>query len=197
MSNVDAILTEAQEVQREREAQHDVKAIGEAIQQHKEGKLNTIEFNAIVASHGGEISFWDPATQRHPAYPKGDNRSRFGFTYHFDSIRGKWFQGVVKDAIKGCIKFTHSTILKRYDEEAFIFDDPRLAAIKAVSDDYISKNFQHSAPIKSDFMHKVFDIILFLMKEDVYYRGRFLELFNLFPKFELSQVEKENIEEYH
>jgi hypothetical protein len=116
------------------------------------------------------------------------------------------FRNLVKLAYKGIVK---------YDKEAFVFDDVRLFKIS----EYLHKN------IKSVFddnltLHRVTDIIIFLMKEDIYYRPRFIQILQdlhkakcfpngstvslvlaglceLVKNFKLSEVEKANIERFH
>lgn len=56
--------------------------------------------------------------------------------------------------------------IKRYDKEAFVYEDQRLQKISEYLHDSCSK-YELS-------FEKVIDIICFLMKEDIYYRPRFI-----------------------
>jgi len=176
-----------------------VASINDAIRKFESGEITLQQLQSIVQQNGAEISFWNPATQRHPAYPEGDNRSRAGFTYHPSHPRGRFFQGIIKKAILRAIDFAHHSIIKHYDPDGFVYDDERLKRLDSFLKQYIAENFQHAYPYKSDFMQKVIDIILFLMKEDVYYRARFLDIISKLSSFdfELDQLEKENIERWH
>jgi len=176
----------------------EVQTIDSAVQQFKIGEVSIEQLQQIVQENGAELSFWNPATERHPAYAKGDNRSRAGYVFHTDHPKGKFLQNIVKKAILKAIDFAHSSVTKYYDPEGFVYDDPRLQKLSKTCKSYIAENFQHAYPYKSDFMLKVVDIILFLMKEDAYYRPRFLELLNQMPNdFELDELEKENIKQWH
>src|SRR3972149_4392086 len=67
---------------------------------------------------------------------------------------------------------------------------------------YIETEFTHCRPYKTDFMHKIRDIIFGLAKEDKYYGNRLLDFADKFVKefpdgFELTESEKNNIETYH
>lgn len=176
----------------------EIQTIDSALQQFKHGEFNIEQLQKVIQENGAELSFWNPATERHPAYAEGDNRSRAGYIFHTDHPKGKFLQNIIKKAILRAIDFAHSSVTKHYDPEGFVYDDPRLQRLSDVCKGYIADNFQHAHPYKSDFMHKVVDILLFLMKEDAYYRARFLDLLNQIPNdFELDELERENIEQWH
>jgi len=48
-------------------------------------------------------------------------------------------------------------------------------------------NFQ-DRDYKIDFMNKIVDIILFIMKEDIFYSSRFMDIFNKIPHVELTKT---------
>lgn len=172
--------------------------ITELLNQFNTGKLNINTFIAKVREQGDKADFWNYETDKNPQYAD-NNKTSVGFRYNpSHHIKGKFFQGVIKTAIKSAIYFGHAQILKHYDRNAFVYDDPRLKAIDEYCKRYIDKNFQNSYPYKSDFMSKVVDIILFFAKEDIYYTARWLDMINGLPRgHELTEMEKENIEKWH
>lgn len=120
--------------------------------------------------------------------------------------KNKLFRTSVDFAFKG---------IKKYDSEAFIYDDVRLQMIST----YLKKNVDALFDNDTTFQ-KVIDIVCFLMKEDIYYRPRFIKMLQDIQKkkcypgsselvvifsglcelvndFELTQVEIENIERWH
>ena len=116
---------------------------------------------------------------------------------------------------KTSVDFAHRGIL-RYDSEAFLYEDVRLqtldALLKAGNEDIGN----------SELLSKVFDVCLFLMKEDIYYRPRWIHILQdicgtvgsisggsnhvlntLYSiciashDFKLTPIEKANIEDWH
>jgi len=80
----------------------------------------------------------------------------------------KTFQNIViKNAILGC----HNWIKRFYDKDAYIFDDPRLSSISDYLKTIIISEFK-----TPDVILKAIDIIIFLMKEDIYYRPRWIKI---------------------
>lgn len=126
----------------------------------------------------GNVRKYNPAKE---AVPRNvGNKSRIGFLYNpYYHPLGKFFQGKVKIAILKCIDFVHASLL-RYDPDAYQFDDPRLLELQKTGTDCINALFE--SEVKEDpfrkisFMLKLLDIGLFLMKEDIWYRPRFIEL---------------------
>lgn len=156
-------------------------------------KLSLQQLQDIIKK--GKI--WNSAKDRNPRYPDGDNRSRTGFLYNpYFHDKGKLLQTLIKPAILASIDMIHKAIVMKYDQEAYIYDDPRLQTFNAYFRAYIKYNFRHTE-YKTQFMNKVLDIILFLMKEDSYYRSRFFDMLNQVPKAELTQDELDNINEFH
>lgn len=174
--------------------------IEEALKRYDNKEITTDELSAIVKEEGGNISFWNREKDRHPAYPKGDNRSRTGFLfdpYHHE--KGKFFQGVIKKVLLGAISLAHKWFTQYYDSDIFVYDDPRLNALNDFLQTYMDMHFADK--YTHDFMPKVVDITLGLMKEDIRYRARFLDLLTQLGKmypdgFPLSENEKENIKRW-
>jgi hypothetical protein len=113
------------------------------------------------------------------------------------------------------INYAHKGIQK-YDSEAFVYDDIRLQKISSFLTLEICKNWQDNI-----YLQKCADIAIFLMKEDIYYRPRWIQivqdiqpivkqlkldsvffmglykLCNLCEDFEFTPEELENIERWH
>lgn len=134
-------------------------------------------------------------TMRHPGYPEGDNRSRNSFTWNLASKKGKIFQNIMKPAIIAMIHKIHAWILKTWDKDAFVYDDPRMQYLDEMMHEYIEADFDHTDR-KLDYMHKAIDIGLFLVKEDIYYRARLFPMLNKLPIFEISTQEAHNLETF-
>lgn len=148
----------------------------------------------------GQAVRWNPATEPDPRVKQNENGGKgtggFRFSPYFHE-KGIYLQKVIKSGIIKSIALAHSQIVGKYDKDAFKFDDPRLQELNGYLRAYLSSNFAHDAPRKITFMSQIVDIVMFLMKEDIYYRARFLNLFNELPTFELNQQEFENIERWH
>lgn len=176
------------------------KTINEALKRYEKKEISADELGRIVKEEGANISFWNRDEDRHPAYLKGDNRSRTGFLFNpYHHEKGKFFQHVTKKAILRAIDFAHKAMTKHYDVDAYVYDDPRLNALNdflhAYMDIHFADEYTHS------FMPKVVDIILGLSKEDIRYRVRFLDLINKIIKFypngfTLTENEKENLKKF-
>ena len=137
----------------------------------------------VCINEDGEAFGYNPAKQANPAW-KGNNKSRIGMLYSpYFHVMGIFMQGTIKGAMLKCIDFCHSAILK-YDPEAYVYEDPRLQKIESVVKDAIEELFYDELERRSfgdgtrkiRFMHRAADIGLFLMKEDIYYRYRFISL---------------------
>lgn len=172
--------------------------ITELLEQFNTGKLNIEAFIKKVREQGDKADFWNWETDMNPKY-KDNNKTSVGFRFNpYYHVKGKFMQGVVKTAIKSAINFAHAQIIKHYDRNAFIYDDERLKKIDEYCKRYINENFQNSYPYKSQFMEKAIDILLFIMREDIYYTSRWLDLINGLPRgHELTEQEKANIKKYH
>jgi len=144
---------------------------------------------------------WETATERNPEYPEGKNDSRNSPTYNcYHHPKGKFFQTIIKKGILKVIDLIHSQLINEYDKDAFDYNDKRLVAIDMFLRRYVDVNFQDAKPYKSEFMTKIIDIVLALAKEDIYYRARLFDAINksrALGEFELTEVEKNNIENFH
>ncbi|MDP2217398.1 MAG: hypothetical protein Q8J68_08940 [Methanolobus sp.] len=145
---------------------------------------------------GREIR-WNPAKDRDPRIKENESSKGFRFCPYFHE-NGRFLQSVVKRGIIKAIETAHSQIVGKYDPEAFGFDDLRLQEISGYLRSYTSQNFSHEAPRKITFMSQILDIVLFLMKEDIYYRARFLDMCKHMPRdYELTEEERRNIQQWH
>jgi hypothetical protein len=176
------------------------KTINEALKRYEKKEINADELGEIVKKEGAQLSFWNREKDRHPAYPENDNRSRTGFLfdpYHHE--KGKFFQHVTKKAILRSIAFAHKWFIQYYDTDAYVYDDPRLGGLNDLLQAYMDLHFADE--YTHDFMPKVVDIILAIMKEDIRYRARFFDIINkiieYYPKgFTLTENEKDNIKKF-
>lgn len=116
---------------------------------------------------------------------------------------------------KTSVNFAHRGIL-RYDSDAFLYEDIRLLTLNN-----ILKN-ENDTIWKDQTISKSFDICIFLMKEDIYYRPRWIQILqdicgtvgsisdgtnnvlNALYKicrashnFKLTPIERANIEDWH
>ena len=149
----------------------------------------------------GQVVRWNPAKDRDPRIKEngnggsGEGGFRFSPYYH---DKGKFLQDVIKKGILKTIEVAHDQIVGRYDPDAYKLQDERLCELNAYMRAYLSANFEHDNPRKITFMSHIVDIIMFLMKEDIYYRARFLEMWKNMPRdYELTQEELENINKWH
>lgn len=138
---------------------------------------------AISIDDTGKAWGYNPAKQPNPAW-KGNAKSRFGFQFNpYCHPLGKFLQGTVKGSIQKSVEFAHAGILK-YDPGAYEFEDTRLLEIKRVATESINDLFfdelerrtRADGTRKCRLMLKLLDVCLFLMKEDVFYRWRFILL---------------------
>lgn len=156
---------------------------------------NILMFEDVV---DGKTIRWNPALERDPRVKNNENAGgKSGFRFSpFYHAKGLFLQNVIKKSIIKTIDTIHSQITKGYDVDAYVFDDPRLTQLNIYLSVYLSENFcnlEKTNTRKLDFMMKIKDIVMFLMKEDIYYRARFFELFSNLPRFELNQDEIDNI----
>jgi hypothetical protein len=166
----------------------------EAIIEHDGGRLTTEQFTEIVKENQKAGIFW---------IPKGKNESRFGFIHHHvDTLKGRFFQNILKKHILREIDKVHSTGFTKsdinhlrlavttihfswrrgYDKDAFVYSDPRLNALDKYLKEYISSNVDDVYPHDHDFLFKLIDISLGLAKEDAYYRARLVDFAAKFRK---------------
>ena len=123
----------------------------------------------------GTIRRWDMANE-----PKPDsvgNQSRNGFLYNcYTHPMGKFFQETIKKGLEAVIRRIHDKEIPRYDKHAYEYDDPRLQAINELLKGMMVKHIDDNDTARK---HQVFgdfiDVIMFMMKEDVFYRARVIK----------------------
>ncbi len=168
-------------------------------------KITPQEFRDRVDMYKNKPEFWNPALERHKKYRKGDEDSRVGFEFNpYANIKGMLHQWITKGAMRGFIDWAYDTPLKKYSETFYTYHDDRLLRMSKIFDDFIAEDFQEGHGYKTTMFNKVKHIILGIMKEDIYYRARFLKLLNVLAtdiakngEYELTIDEKDNIERFH
>lgn len=93
------------------------------------------------------------------------------------------------------INRAHSWVLKQWDPDGYVYDDPRLQYLDKHLHNFIKENFNHEGR-KIDFMDKLVDIGLFILKEDIFYRPRIFNMSNQMPYFLLTLQEQSNIDTF-
>lgn len=164
------------------------------IQQYKNGELSMHQLRRLISEHGGEAEFWDFELSTHPDY--GSEESKIGFLWNPTySRKGAFMQNVTKRVIEKMLDFVYKSCLK-YDKDAFKFSDLRLKSLKTYVESYVIDHI--SVVYKKDFIRKLVEIGLFVMKEDVYWRVAALRLLNQMPEKytitaeEISYFNREN-----
>jgi len=69
--------------------------------------------------------------------------------------------------LNGVISKAHSWIGKYYDKDAYVYEDSRLIIISGLLKNAVKTEFKNS-----DVLQDIVDLVIFLMKEDIYYRAR-------------------------
>jgi hypothetical protein len=123
----------------------------------------------------GTTRRWDMANE-----PKPDsvgNKSRNGFLYNcYTHPMGRFFQETIKRGLETIIRRIHDKEIPRYDKQAYVYEDVRLKAINDLLKGMMVKHIDDNDTARK---HAVFgdfiDIILFMMKEDVFYRARVMK----------------------
>lgn len=149
----------------------------------------------------GQVVRWNPAKDRDPRIKgngnAGNGKGGFRFSPYYHD-KGRFLQDVIKKGIIKAIELAHDQIVGKYDPEAYALEDERLVNLNGYYRAYLSGNFEHQAPRKITFMTQTLDILMFLMKEDIYYRARFLDMLKNMPRdYELTTEEIENINKWH
>lgn len=171
----------------------------ELIQAHKNGELGFDDFKEQMRELG--IGVFDPRSDPDPRWAD-NNASRVGFTYNpYHHPRGKYYQDVIKIGMIKALDLmyalggggsrvkawaidrafglstwaVHKLQREEYHSDIYKFEDPRLQFIRRELQDVIVSEFSHQRR-KCQFMLKALDIVLSLMKEDIYYRPRFLKV---------------------
>jgi hypothetical protein len=184
------------------------------IQKTETGYDITIENKAYLFEKGrliavvtvdGQAVEWNPALHSDPRIKGNENRGEGGgFTFSpYFHTKGLFFQNVIKKGITTTINITYNQILRFYDKNAFVFEDPRLKKLQLFCKTYVATYYAEEGPggtgiTKLTFMYQFFDIMLFLMKEDIFYRPRFFEFLNNVPKgWELTDSEIQNLKDWN
>ena len=92
-------------------------------------------------------------------------------------LRGKEnkYLNAMQPVVSKTISKIHSWILKEWDVDAFVYDDPRMKRMHKALHKYVGKDAE-------PFVHDVIDIGLFMSKEDIYYRARMFNALNRIDK---------------
>ena len=159
------------------------------------GKITVEQLISAGKLFGVTVAPYDPVDGRNTVYPVGNNSNRIGFTRTIASPLGNKFQRVLKPAIITTINKMHKWICGDWDKDAFVYDDPRMQVLDDNLHGYIDEYFNQESR-KLNFMHKIVDICLFIMKEDIYYSARAFDMANKLPFFILTPSETENIETF-
>ena len=167
------------------------------------GKITMDELKLKLIGIGSTLKPYDKRTERNTDYPEGDNNSAIGFRYHAASHpRGVLLHQTLKPAIRKSIgiahyfvmrgwvsplavlskisrpiKIVHTSIQNKYDKDAYVYDDNRLRFLNDFLKIRVKPIFKDA-----DNINRVIDITLFIMKEDIYYRARLLDMVSGLPK---------------
>lgn len=155
---------------------------------YQKGEITIHEMRRCVEEVGGEASFWDWEFDANPNYKPED--SKIGFMWNpYHNKKGIFMQNVTKRVIIKMCDFIYKSILK-YDKDSFIFSDSRLIYLREYTKKHLINNVK--ADYKRDLITKAVDVLLFVMKEDVYYRALLLRMINEAPhNFVISEEEME------
>ena len=104
--------------------------------------------------------------------PATPNASRVGFVHNcYTTALGRFFQETIKKGILAVIRRVHDKEIPRYDKTPYEYDDPRLKNLDAVLKSAFAQHLNdNDAERKQEIGTMASDIVLFLMKEDVFYR---------------------------
>lgn len=176
-------------------------------QQFKSRKITVVEFAKRVQEHGENPEFYlkkrDLVRLRATGNDSCDN---FLHNCYDDERRGMFYQTVIKKVVLKAIDFVHSSFLKQYDKDVFVYGDERLKALDKFGKLFISLYFTDTPGYKDAFMLKILDFTLGHSKQDIYYRARMFKGANEFylwmkenypDGFPLTEAEKDNIERWH
>lgn len=120
----------------------------------------------------GSVRPWNMATEPKPDCVGNDSRNGFLWNCYHSSM-GRFFQNTIKHGITSVLARIHDREIPRYDPEAYTYDDPRLQNLERILKSSFAKHVtdQDSAR-KMEIINQAIDIVLFMMKEDIFYRGR-------------------------
>lgn len=101
-----------------------------------------------------------------------NNESRIGFLHNcYTTSLGKFFQHTIKTGILSVIRRLHDKEIPRYEKTAYTYDDPRLKNLDRILKSSFQTHIDDNDPErKRELARMVTEIVLFLMKEDVFYR---------------------------
>jgi hypothetical protein len=129
-----------------------------------------VKISVIPIQVDGKTVMWDPATQPNPTAKANESRNGFKWSCYHHPL-GKFFQNTIKTGITSVIRRIHDKEIPRYDKTAYTFDDPRLANLAAVLERARNIHIDdNDAERKRELAKSASDIVLFLMKEDIFYR---------------------------
>jgi len=176
-------------------------------QQFRSRKITVAEFAKRVQEHGADPDFYLNKKDRVHLKATG-NESCVGFLHNCydDERRGMYYQTVIKKVLLKAIDFVHSSFLKQYDKDVFVYGDERLKALDKFGKSFISVYFTDTPGYKDKFMLKILDLVLGHSKQDIYYRARMFKGANEFylwmkenypDGFSLTEAERDNIERCH
>jgi len=140
-----------------------IDTIIDAKKKFRRNKITIEELQAAINTKGQNPGFWpvfNPAKDSRPG-TEGNNQSRKGFKYGLDHIKGKIFQLGIKPAILAAINMAHEDMIKQYDQDAFVYDDPRLIYL----DNFLKTYAREHVPVNSTQYHldrllPIIDILL-------------------------------------
>lgn len=160
--------------------------IEEVLKQYQRGEIPIHMVRRLLEDIGANASFWDWELDRNPNYTPEE--SKIGFMWNpKHSKKGIFMQNITKRVLIKMCDFIYNSMLK-YDKDAFKFGDSRLIAIKDYTEKYIIANL--AVKYKKDIVRKLVNIVLFVAKEDVYYRVVGLKMINEAPhNFEITKEE--------
>lgn len=107
--------------------------------------------------------------------PETPNASRNGFVHNcYTTGKGKFFQFTVKHTLLASIKKIHGWAIPRYSKgcgKPYVYDDPRLKNLNLILKRAFAQHMDdNDAERKREIGGMAADIVLFLMKEDIFYR---------------------------
>lgn len=135
----------------------------------------TTQSAVVMVNVDGKPVPWDMAKEQNPA-TVGNNKSRIGFIHNpYVSAMGRFFQNTIKHGMWSIIHRIHDKEIPRYEKTCYKYDDPRLKNLETILKKSIMKHVDdNDRDRKQKLASDVTDIVLFLCKEDVFYRARLL-----------------------
>lgn len=178
------------------------------------GKITVERMFKIINDCGYDSDYWTLAEQQNltdfidknrrlveSQYDDNSNRDKGSTHNPYFTSKGKLFHTTVKQSIRKSIDLAVWLIKNKYDENAFVYDDPRLKDLDDFLNEFIEARFQHRS-YKIKLMHQIRHIVCFMIKEDPYYTSVAWDGMNQFIKrypngFELTKSEQFNLDNYH